>query len=669
MGRIRVMDHQLSNMIAAGEVVERPASVVKELVENAIDAGARKVEVEIEEGGIQLIRVRDDGCGMDREDCVTAFERHATSKISSTRDLFHIRTLGFRGEALPSIASVARVELRSSEASGQVGTKVVVEGGQVREVADAAGVKGTEILVRDLFYNTPARLKYLKSIATEVAHISDFMNRLALAKADTAFSLVHNGKTILETNGDGKLLHVIAAIYGVQVAKRMIPVSGESLDFRWTGFVSGTEVTRSNRSYISLIINGRYIRSQPLTLAVLRGYHTLLPIGRHPIVVLQLEMDPALVDVNVHPAKLEVRISKEQELCGQIEQAIRDTLREKLAIVQPFQTDPRPKQPERVVQPHLPFASLYAGNRPAAASAARIRETLPTPPSAERRAVPASPAGLAAEANARQAAAAGAAAGAKGTAAVSVDEGHERDIRISATAQEAQGRDAQRTPAACEEQAGESAEAASFASPAQAGGESPAVPELYPVGQVHGTYIVAQNETGMYLVDQHAAQERIYYEYFMAKLLEENRASQLLLFPHTVECAAGEEELLQRRLPLLRAWGLEIEWFGSRTFLVRAHPQWFPAGSELEVIDELIRLVLEAGEKAALDVREVREKAAIMMACKAAIKANRYLTHAEMEALLGRLRETSCPFTCPHGRPIILHFSTYDLQKMFKRVM
>jgi DNA mismatch repair protein MutL len=329
MGKIQVLDEHLANMIAAGEVVERPASVVKELVENAIDAQATTIEVHVEEGGLELIRIVDDGHGMDREDCSLAFERHATSKISSARDLFRIRTLGFRGEALPSIAAVSRIELTSSQSSSQVGTRLTNEGGQIGELVDVAARKGTEICVRSLFYNTPARLKYMKSIATEVGHISDYVNRLALTHPSISFTLTHNGKTLLQTSGDGKLLHVMAAIYGVQVAKLLLPISGETLDFRWTGFVSKTEVTRANRSYLSTLVNGRYVRSYALNNAIMRGYHTLLPVGRYPIVALQIDMDPTLVDVNVHPAKLEARFSKEEELCQVIEQSVKDNLRQR----------------------------------------------------------------------------------------------------------------------------------------------------------------------------------------------------------------------------------------------------------------------------------------------------------------------------------------------------
>ncbi|MFM1650915.1 DNA mismatch repair endonuclease MutL [Brevibacillus sp. B_LB10_24] len=694
MGIIQVMDDQLSNMIAAGEVVERPASVVKELVENAIDASAKRIEIHVEEGGLGSIRIVDDGHGMERSDCLLAFERHATSKIRTTRDLFQIRTLGFRGEALPSIASVARVELTSTDASGKVGTQIVVEGGKVQGVTDVAAVQGTQIVIRDLFFNTPARLKYMKSISTEIGHISDFVNRLALAYPGIAFTLTHNGKVLLQTSGDGKLLHVMAAIYGVQVAKLLLPFSGETLDYRWSGFLAKTEVTRANRSYISTLVNGRYIRSYPLTNAIMRGYHTLLPIGRFPIVALQLEMDPTLVDVNVHPAKLEARFSKEQELCEAIEQAVKTALRQGLRIVQPLQAERRGRERgESLFQPQFDLnpagytrpavkldkadGSVFGQSRRLPPEA-EVRErflvkesVLSEQPTAEQRVKTAfRETEPAAEAESSVQAAPAAAARmdfelAAPAAAV------EAAFDTAASTAEAEAAFDPAAPAAEAEAAfdSESSAGQGNTSAEEASVAAAAIPMLYPVGQVHGTYIVAQNETGMYLIDQHAAQERIYYEFFMEKLREESASSQLLLFPHTVECTAAEEARLLKRLELLQSLGLEAEWFGIRTFIVRAHPSWFPQGSELEVIDELIQFVLEAGEQARIDIREMREKAAIMMSCKASIKANSFLTHAEMEALLERLRKTKSPFTCPHGRPIIIHFSTYELEKMFKRVM
>jgi len=663
VGVIKLLDEHLANMIAAGEVVERPASVVKELVENAIDAGASNIEVHVEEGGLELIRIVDDGQGMDREDCRLAFERHATSKIGSTRDLFRIRTLGFRGEAMPSIAAVSRVELTSSPSSSQVGTLLRIEGGQIVEEKDVATVKGTEVCVRSLFYNTPARLKYMKSIATEVSHISDFVNRLALTHPSIAFTFSHNQKTLLQTSGDGKLLHVMAAIYGVQIAKLLLPISGETLDFRWSGFISKTEVTRANRSYLSTLVNGRYVRSLPLNHAILRGYHTLLPIGRYPIVAMQIEMDPTLVDVNVHPAKLEARFSKEEELCKAIEQSVKDTLRQGLGIVRPMGVQPKAKVVTQVEQPQFelqfaPQAVTLAKERDEVVSSRTDVSNLQPYVNREyKEETPSSvlqvPTAMATTAMAEEPS-----APAIKESGAGYNEWPQAASEANIVEQEPPMLEPveQQVPmTSTEESEGEPDESA--------------VPVLYPVGQVHGTYIVAQNDTGMYLIDQHAAQERIFYEYFMEKLRQESVASQLMLFPHTVECTAAEAVRLEKRLPLLQSFGLEIETFGSRTFLVRAHPHWFPEGAELEVIEELIQFVLEAGEHVQADVTLMREKAAIMMSCKASIKANRFLTHAEMESLLQQLRTTTSPFTCPHGRPIIIHFSGYDLEKMFKRVM
>ncbi|WJQ79293.1 DNA mismatch repair endonuclease MutL [Brevibacillus brevis] len=690
MGTIQVLDEQLANMIAAGEVVERPASVVKELVENAIDARATTIEIHVEEGGLEMIRIVDNGRGMDREDCQLAFERHATSKISNARDLFRIRTLGFRGEALPSIAAVSRMELTSSTSSSEVGTHLLIEGGQLGTISDKAAVKGTEVCVRSLFFNTPARLKYMKSIATEVGHISDYVNRLALTHPSISFLLTHNGKTLLQTSGDGKLLHVMAAIYGVQVAKLLLPIAGETLDYKWSGFLSKTEVTRANRSYLSTLVNGRYVRSYSINNAIMRGYHTLLPIGRYPIVALQIEMDPSLVDVNVHPAKLEARFSKEDELCSAIEQSVKETLRQGLGIVRPMVTQPKAKVVTQVVQPQfdLQITKPDTPQSPLLAASPRLQEWMakqevpskqldlvtPIAPSFEN--------GTVKETSANYEKLEAAKVEAIQNEIVQATLLDQTDTREAFQPNETKipvQLDIAQAPSPAypiHEISSEdhSAVAGTEQTPPFVEGtnenetDSP-VPVMYPVGQVHGTYIVAQNDEGMYLIDQHAAQERIFYEYFMDKLAEEDISSQIMLFPHTVEYTAAEASKLEKRLSLLQSFGLEIEAFGGRTFIVRAHPHWFPEGAELEVIEELIQFVLETGENTQANVVLMREKAAIMMSCKASIKANCFLTHAEMESLLNQLRKTSSPYTCPHGRPIVIHFTGYDLEKMFKRVM
>ncbi|MFF2528583.1 DNA mismatch repair endonuclease MutL [Brevibacillus sp. NPDC058079] len=676
MGTIQVLDEHLANMIAAGEVVERPASVVKELVENAIDASATTIEIHVEEGGLEMIRIVDNGKGMDREDCQLAFERHATSKISNARDLFRIRTLGFRGEALPSIAAVSRMELTSSTSSSEVGTHLLMEGGQLGTISDKAAVKGTEVCVRSLFFNTPARLKYMKSIATEVGHISDYVNRLALTHPSISFLLTHNGKTLLQTSGDGKLLHVMAAIYGVQVAKLLLPIAGETLDYKWSGFLSKTEVTRANRSYLSTLVNGRYVRSYSINNAIMRGYHTLLPIGRYPIVALQIEMDPSLVDVNVHPAKLEARFSKEDELCCAIEQSVKETLRQGLGIVRPMVTQQKAKVVTQVVQPQFdlqiskpetPQSSLLAAS-PRLQEWMAKQETTSKQVDVVTHTAPSFENGTVKETAANYEKLESAKVEAIPHEIVQATLLDQTDTREAFQPYET------KLPSQLDMAPDNSAAAGTDQSPPlpEATNENETdspVPVMYPVGQVHGTYIVAQNDEGMYLIDQHAAQERIFYEYFMDKLAEEGISSQIMLFPHTVEYTAAEASKLEKRLSLLQSFGLEIEAFGGRTFIVRAHPHWFPEGAELEVIEELIQFVLETGENTQANVVLMREKAAIMMSCKASIKANRFLTHAEMESLLNQLRKTSSPYTCPHGRPIVIHFTGYDLEKMFKRVM
>ncbi|WP_044479937.1 DNA mismatch repair endonuclease MutL, partial [Paenibacillus antibioticophila] len=326
MAKITVLDEHIANQIAAGEVVERPASVVKELVENSVDSGASKIEVQVEEGGLELIKVMDNGSGIESEDCEKAFYRHATSKLANGRDLFQIRSLGFRGEALPSIAAVSKVRLVSSADDSGLGRVIAIEGGTLKENEVTAAPQGTDITIKELFYNTPARLKYMKTIQTELGHVSDVMYRQALAHPEISFSLKHNGNSLLQTGGSGGLLQVIAAIYGINTSKAMIPIEGENLDYRVTGFIGLPELTRSSRTGMSTIVNGRYIRNTGLQQSILRAYHTLLPINRYPLVVLQLEMHPSLVDVNVHPAKLEVRFSKESELNAFVEETLRQAL-------------------------------------------------------------------------------------------------------------------------------------------------------------------------------------------------------------------------------------------------------------------------------------------------------------------------------------------------------
>ena len=596
MGYIRLMDEPLSNKIAAGEVVERPASVVKELVENAIDAGSTSIDIYLEEAGLQTIQITDNGSGMDEEDAILSFSRHATSKIANEHDLFRIRTLGFRGEALASIASVSKVALWTSDGS-TTGTSIEIEGSHVKKQQAGALRKGTDIKVSQLFFNTPARLKYMKTIQTELGHIIDLINRLALCYPSIAFKLRHGEQVLLHTNGRGDLQQVIAAIYGMAIAKKMIPFEGESSDYRIHGYASLPEITRASKNYLTLFVNGRWVKHYSVQQSIVNAYHTFLPIERYPLVIMNIVGDPYLTDVNVHPSKQHIRLSKEKELQQLVEDTIRSSIRSvmrapeiaekpKKAAVSSEQMDLWKSKP---IQPtHTENRSMHTFNKPS--------EPL----------------------------------------MVKEPEEHQEPF----------------VPPI------ENMQAVSSKEP---------FPDLDIVGQIHGTYIVAQSVDGFYLIDQHAAQERIKYEFFLDKVGEvEAGERQSLLIPLSMHYSADEALRLKEHAEQLEEVGVSLEEFGPTTFIVRDHPVWFPKGFEEEIVKELVEQVL-TNRKA--DVKKLREDAAIMMSCKRSIKANHYLTKDDMTKLLFDLRQAEHPFTCPHGRPVIVHFSTYEIEKMFKRVM
>ncbi|MFF2287203.1 DNA mismatch repair endonuclease MutL [Peribacillus butanolivorans] len=648
MGKIIQLDEALSNKIAAGEVVERPASVVKELVENAIDANSTIIEIELVEAGLGSIRIVDNGDGILADDIEAAFKRHATSKIKDENDLFRIRTLGFRGEAMPSIASVSRFELKSCTGEG-VGTRILLEGGMVKELEASSSRKGTDIMVSDLFYNTPARLKYMKTIHTELGNITDVANRLALSHPDVSIRLSHNDKRILHTNGNGDVRQVLAAIYGMNIAKKMIPIQASSLDFTLSGYIVMPEVTRASRNYISTMINGRFIKNYALVKAILDGYHTLLPIGRFPIALLNIEMDPILVDVNVHPSKMEVRLSKEQELYNLVSETIKSAFKKLSLIPSGYTPALKPEQVKseqttldldhvvesgkRVLEEAKKEASLlkntlirenqeqkkyqypveeivniepieelvYSGDEQQ-----QMADTyIPVIPEDERRPYFES---------------------AKGYTTYTVEKEEEIEIDESASR----------------------------------------IPPMYPIGQMHGTYILAQNEKGLYIIDQHAAQERIKYEYFKEKVGRVENELQDMLVPITLEFSTDQCIRINEYQHELEKVGVYLEEFGYNAYIVRSHPQWFPKGIEQEILEEMIEQLLSMKK---VDIKKLREEAAIMMSCKASIKANRHLRNDEIQALLDELRQTTDPFTCPHGRPIIISYSIYEMEKMFKRVM
>ncbi|WP_028975748.1 DNA mismatch repair endonuclease MutL [Sporolactobacillus terrae] len=618
MGVIKRLSETLANKIAAGEVVERPASVVKELVENAIDAEASSVLIEIEEGGLKRIKVTDDGRGFAPEDCRIAFERHATSKIHEDSDLFHIATLGFRGEALPSISAVSHLELTTSDGV-HPGTHLVLQGGHVIADGLAQSRKGTSIKVEGLFYNTPARLKYLKSIHTELGQMTDVVNRMALAYPHVRFTLVHEQKTVFQSNGSGQLSHVLAAIYGVRTAKAAFPFSGKSLDFKVEGLAVHPQISRAGRQYVYIFINNRFIRNYPIFNSIMEGYHTLMMIGRYPICVLHIQMDPSLVDVNVHPAKLEARISKEKELCALISESIRSAFhRERLIPSVTGKPHSRASKPKNEQQT-LDFS-------PTAVTGPDLSEPIEHSEHTQ-------------------------------TEKAFSEQVHEPETHTFSS--QMAGKDESATTLEQSVQDTSDVEDSPSDEPQRR------MPKLYPIGQMHGTYIFAQNEDGLYIIDQHAAQERIKYEFFREKVGETAREVQQLLVPMTFDFSASEYETVTEYQDYLQEIGLNFESFGTRSLIIRSYPTWLPEGREEEMINDIVHQLIETGK---VSIKKLREKLAKMMACKRSIKANHYLRPDEIQALLDSLSKAQDPFTCPHGRPVLVHFTPYEMEKMFKRV-
>lgn len=663
MSKIQELSEMLANQIAAGEVVERPASVVKELVENAIDAGSSQIDIYIEEAGLRKIQVIDNGDGIENDDVLSAFKRHATSKIHTRDDLFRIRTLGFRGEALPSIASVSEMTLETSTGSGE-GSFVRLEGGKVLEHKPNALRKGTKITVENLFYNTPARLKYVKSIQTELANVGDIINRLAMSHPQIAFRLVHDGNKMLSTTGNGDIKQAIAGIYGVGTAKKMMKIEQEDLDFKVTGYVSLPELTRASRNYLSIIINGRYIRNFLLNKAIVEGYGSKLMVGRFPLAVIQIEMDPLLVDVNVHPTKQEVRLSKEQELMGLIVAAIQEALGEQQLIPNAVANlgfnRPLPKE-KKLEQIRMPLEtpvestglSRHHSQRPPtfkeqglAYDAAEGRFYVPSKES--------EPSQVTEESTPSEKAVAPVEASLVSEPTATIANDFDKIVDIAHV--EAHKFELPFGPEVEEELDLE------LASHDTSQGR---FPELEYFGQMHGTYLFAQSVEGLYIVDQHAAQERIKYEYFREKIGEVGTDLQELLVPIVLDYPNSDALKIQEQSDNLASVGIHLEPFGQNSFIVRAHPTWYPRGKEDTIIREMIDLILTTGKAS---VAKFREDTAIMMSCKQSIKANHYLNEEQARILLEDLAKCDNPFNCPHGRPVLIHFNNTDMEKMFKRI-
>lgn len=595
MGKIRQLDDVLSNKIAAGEVVERPASVVKELVENSIDASSNRIDIFIEDGGLQKIKVVDNGEGMSLEDARLCFSRHATSKIKDDHDLFNIMTLGFRGEAIPSIASISHFDLRTS--TGQEGVFVEYEFGKYKKEGICDLPKGTQMTITKLFQNVPARLKYLKSVNSEFAAIHQYIERIALAYPNIAFSLYHNDKAIFKTNGKGHILEVIANMYGIATAKNMIPFEVENDEFKISGYISKIDTSRSSKNNIITLVNHRYVRNMMSIDAINSAYRAYLADNRYPIAVVHIEVDPYLVDVNVHPSKLEVRFSKEYELRDLINHAVEEAL---LQVDLKYQV--KNKQTEReVFKPQLDQVSFDLGD---------IHPKEDTKPVLE-------------STNKQQ----------------TIIKEPEK-VYSSSRREEPQKQPEVKKKILKE--------------------------KIYAKAQIHGTYLIGENEKGMYMVDQHAAQERIQYEYYKEKFSHLDLTMQPLLVPLQFEYPMSEFLILEERKEILEKVGIHLEIFGEHGYILRGLPLWMKKIDENIFVDEMIQEVLHKND---LDVVALQEHAIATLSCKASLKANTYLSLSDMQTIFDNLMCCDNPYVCPHGRPTILFYSDYELEKLFKRVV
>ena len=596
MSKIEVMNEDLANKIAAGEVVEKTMNVVKELVENSIDAKSSIIKIELIDSGIAEIKVTDDGVGMDKDDAILCFSRHATSKLRSLNDLFNIASLGFRGEALPSIASVSKVVLKTS--NGSIGTIVKIDGGKIVSVENSDIRQGTSITVSNLFYNTPVRLKYLKSLYTELANIIDYVNKMALSYPNIKFILINNDKELLNTDGSGNLLKVINSIYGLAVTKKMIEINEKNDDFQIIGYISYPEVSKSNRNSITLLVNNRVIKNNEIIKTICDSYHTYIPSDKYPIAVINIIADPFLIDVNIHPTKMDVKFSKIEDLKKLIDSTITNELKKVLLI------------PEININTSFVKEQIEDKN---------IDEVYYKPIKEEIK------------------------------FDFSINDNNEVYLKNQ---EEFMTREVKK------DLFDEKEELIPH--------HSYDIKPIRPIGAVHGTYIIGENEDGMYIIDQHAAAERINYEKCYKAIISHSKNKTDLLIPITIELPNNEYIILKNHFDILDRLGFIYEEFGINTIVIRSHPIWLPDYALEEAIRKIIDIIVVTDDFSEL---KFSDRVSMTMACKMSIKANDAITIADMEYLLNSLIKTDNPYTCPHGRPTIIRYSKYDLEKLFKRSM
>ena len=574
MNKINVMSENLANKIAAGEVVERIANVVKELVENSIDAGSKNIKIELLLSGTKLIKIVDDGCGMSRDDAKLCFSRHATSKIKNENDLYFINTLGFRGEALAAISSVSNIVLDTYD--GTESTYLNLKAGKFITEKTGSMRKGTIIEVSELFYNTPARLKFMKSLNAELALTVNYIEKIALSHPDIAFTLFNDGREMIKTSGSNDIYKVIHEIFGLNVSKNMIKIEAENYDYIINGYISNLNLSKSNRNSMITLVNGRVVTNQSVNRPIKDAYHTVLAETKFPIVVINIETDPTLIDVNIHPTKQDIKFSKLESLNDLLFSTIRTALNEADNTFKGYQEE--------------------------------VKET-------------------------------------------PVDYNHENNYRYT-----------ERKIEDVRLQFDDEKEEIKY--------DSEAVKKedvfIKPVGLALGTYLIAQDENVMYMIDIHAANERINYERYMKALKERDVYTTSMLFPITLEYPKNEFMRIHDHIDVLKNVGFKVEEFGINTFRVTEHPSWLKEGFEEESIRRIFELVSEI--KGDFDRVKFNEKTAIRLACKMSVKANTNIGYNEQEELLNRLFKCEFPYTCPHGRPTIIKYPIYELEKMFKRV-
>ena len=652
MGKIQVLDKQIAELIAAGEVVDRPASVIKELVENAIDAGATAITVEIKNGGVTFMRVTDNGCGIAREDVPTAFLRHATSKIRKQDDLEAIGTLGFRGEALASVAAVANVEVMTRTADELAGTFYAISGGEQQACEDYGCPQGTTIIVKDIFYNVPARRKFLKKPATESGYVSDLMNKLALGHPELSFCYINNGSTMLHTAGNGDAKASVFYVYGKEAATSMMEISFERGDYRLSGLIGKPELSRGNRNYENLFINGRFIKNRIVSSAVEDAYKTRIMIGKFPVYVLNLEVDAAQVDVNVHPAKLEVRFKNDDEVYDFFYDAISSAFQDQVLIPRSsWEKKPAAEPKPQVEQQSLVDMILQ---RKAELPVEEEESKLEKPAAMERP--------VAAEKTYHTPVSELPKMGGN----PSVDQLLKRKQPERSVVREEAVSYTAETPVVPADFAVDGIAEEKPVEKVETPLQKQAFFHNYKIiGQIFRTYWMVEQGDCVYLIDQHAAHERILYENLMNQFRQETVISQRLVSPVMLRLTPMETQILKDNRELLERFGFGFEAFGSDTFGLNAVPVLLKEPSGVGFFTEILDAISDGTVS---NVYDTKILAVATMACKAAVKGHDRLSIQEAESLISQLLKLENPFTCPHGRPTIIELTRYELEKKFKRI-